>query len=64
MSKDYARSLDRVHHKILADLVAMPENSFCADCSMRGARGPPPTLLRTQRVAAPPPPPPPRRCRR
>ena len=37
MSKDYARSLDKIHHKILQDLVKKPENSFCADCAMRGA---------------------------
>ena len=36
MSKDYARSLDKIHHKILQDLVKLPENSFCADCAMRG----------------------------
>eukprot|EP01048_Picozoa_sp_COSAG05_P023171 COSAG05_NODE_4908_length_1331_cov_0.832792_1_plen_243_part_00 len=37
MSKDYARSLDKIHHKILQDLVKHPTNSFCADCAMRGA---------------------------
>jgi hypothetical protein len=36
MSKDYARSLDKIHHKILQELVQKPENSFCADCGMRG----------------------------
>ena len=36
MSKDYARSLDKIHHKILQEQVRMPENSFCADCAMRG----------------------------
>ena len=40
MSKDYARSLDKIHHKILQDLVKKPENSFCADCAMRGAPSP------------------------
>eukprot|EP01046_Picozoa_sp_COSAG06_P033367 COSAG06_NODE_3401_length_5395_cov_41.639539_5_plen_599_part_00 len=49
MSKDYARSLDKIHHKILQDLVKLPENSFCADCAMRGEqrrRLPAPTLPR------------------
>jgi hypothetical protein len=36
MSKDYARSLDKIHHKILQEQVRMPENSFCADCAQRG----------------------------
>eukprot|EP01052_Picozoa_sp_SAG31_P007153 SAG31_NODE_337_length_17493_cov_5.855755_16_plen_105_part_00 len=33
MSKDYARSLDKIHHKILADLVQSRENACCADCA-------------------------------
>ena len=46
MSKDYARSLDKIHHKILQDLVKLPENSFCADCAMRGRlRTAPPCAL-------------------
>eukprot|EP01051_Picozoa_sp_SAG22_P013054 SAG22_NODE_1420_length_4465_cov_7.857994_4_plen_162_part_01 len=35
MSKDYARSLDRIHHPILAGLVAEDQNKFCADCAMQ-----------------------------
>ena len=42
MSKDYARSLDKIHHKILQEQVRMPENSFCADCAQRGEQPTPP----------------------
>ena len=35
MSKDYARSLDKVHHKILQDLVHSGSNMYCADCPSR-----------------------------
>lgn len=41
MSKDYARSLDKIHHKILLDLTNNGTgNNFCADCGMRSAHPP------------------------
>ena len=37
-SKEYARSLDHVHHKQLQAMCAGPDNARCADCA-----GPDPT---------------------
>lgn len=34
MSKDIARQLDRQHHKMLAEMAALPCNKYCADCAM------------------------------